>query len=173
MRQDFAEIDESHSLINIPPGEYPCQVVDTRIHSTQDGSPRWGLHWKVLDGPMAGKTAAWDNLIWSERGLPRVKHALTMMGFNTSGVLEVEPHELMGKRALVNVVPTEYEDPHSGQVVRRLSVPYWGYASLPEGMFDLAEDLDPELDGELPGGAGAGADGMGSEETEELEQGPF
>ncbi|MFT4648644.1 MAG: hypothetical protein ACI9X4_001870 [Glaciecola sp.] len=132
MRQNFADIDETHSLISVPPGQYPCIVVDTRLHVARDGSPRWGIHWKVLSGILAGKTAAWDNLTWSERGLPRVKQVLNSLGFDVSGVLELEPHDLLGCKALVDVEKEIYEDELTGQRIERLSVPYNGYEPIGE-----------------------------------------
>ncbi|MDF1838659.1 MAG: hypothetical protein P1V35_12385 [Planctomycetota bacterium] len=132
MRQNFADIDDTHSLVSIPPGQYPCILVDARLHVSRDGSPRWGVHWKVLSGILAGKTAAWDNLNWSERGLPRVKQVLKLLGFDVSGVLELEPSDLLGCKALVQVAKEAYEDELTGQRIERLSVPYNGYEALEE-----------------------------------------
>ncbi len=132
MRQNFADIDDTHSLVSIPAGQYPCILVDARLHVARDGSPRWGVHWKVLSGVLAGKTAAWDNLTWSERGLPRVKQVLDILGFDVSGVLDLEPADLVGRKALVRVMQESYEDELTGQTIERLTVPYNGYDPLPE-----------------------------------------
>ncbi len=139
MRQNFADIDDTHSLVNIPAGQYPCILVDARLHVARDGSPRWGVHWKVLSGVLAGKTAAWDNLTWSERGLPRVKQVLSILGFDVSGVLELEPQDLVGRKALVRVFEEAYEDELTGQRVERLTVPYNGYEVLPESAGHVPE----------------------------------
>ncbi len=143
MRQNFADIDDTHSLVSIPPGQYPCIVVDSRLHVSRDGSPRWGVHWKVLSGVLAGKTAAWDNLNWSERGLPRVKQVLKFLGFDVSGVLELEPKDLLGCKARVQVQKEVYEDELTGQRIERLSVPYNGYEPIGEESGRV-----PEWDGE-------------------------
>ncbi|MCA9001407.1 MAG: hypothetical protein KDB61_05760 [Planctomycetes bacterium] len=164
MRQNFADIDETHSLITIPPGRYPCIVVDTRMHVARDGSPRWGVHWKVLSGILAGKTAAWDNLTWSERGLPRVKQVLHMLGFDVSGVVELEPQDLLGRKAMVQVEKEVYEDELTGQRIERLSVPYNGYAPYEEGA-----DRVPEWNGE---GGSVGDDALGDEGPESAESDP-
>ncbi|HRV80673.1 MAG: hypothetical protein H6830_06375 [Planctomycetes bacterium] len=142
MRHDFATIDDSHSFLTVPPGEHACQVADIRVQLSREGHPRWGLHWKVLQGPLAGKTAAWDNLTWSEKGLPRVKHVLGALGFDVTGVLDLEPEDLLGKCALVQVEREEYEAPGSGRRIERLTVPYHGYQPLPEDLFGgpLASD---------------------------------
>lgn len=147
MRQDFTEIDDAHSLVTIPPGRYPCEVADTRVSVGRDGNPRWGLHWKVLGGPLAGKTAAWDNLHWSDRGLPRVKHVLGSMGFAVDGVVEVEPHDLLGRKAIVQVELEAYEDPVSGRRIERLAVPYRGYLPWEEGADGAEGFLNAERNG--------------------------
>jgi len=147
MRQDFSEIEDSHNLISVPPGRYLCEIVDTRVSAARDGSPRWGMHWKVKGGELAGKTAAWDNLNWSERGLPRVKQILRVLGFETGGVLDLEPDDLVGRAAVVQVEREIYEPEGSDRRIERLAVPYDGYTSLEEaddGFLDHeASDEDP------------------------------
>lgn len=159
MRQNFADIDDTHSLVSIPPGQYPCIVVDARMHVARDGSPRWGVHWKVLSGILAGKTAAWDNLTWSERGLPRVKQVLGKLGFDVSGVVELDPHDLLGRKALVRVELETYEDDLTGQRIERLTVPYNGYEAIGEDSGHV-----PEWNGE--GAREASDEDVPAEESE-------
>ncbi|MEZ5975907.1 MAG: hypothetical protein R3F33_06935 [Planctomycetota bacterium] len=138
MRQDFTDVDDTHSLMNLEPGQYAGEVADVRVTLARDGSPRWGIQWRVCAGPLAGRTLAWDNLNWSDRGLPRVKWMLGLLGFDVTGVLELEPDDLLGRRALVQIQREQYEEPGTGQRVERAVVPYRGYEALPE---------DPDLEG--------------------------
>ena len=77
MQVDFSLVDDVESFISVPEGIYLCRIADVREGVTRDGSPRWGIRLEVAEGEYAGRTAAWDGLPWSERGLPRVKQVLS------------------------------------------------------------------------------------------------
>jgi hypothetical protein len=127
MKVDFSQIEDSESYVSIPEGTYLCRIAEVREHSTREGSPRWGIRLEVADGESAGRTAAWDALIFSERGLPRVKHVLACFGFDVSGPVELKPTDLVDLRARAQCMLEEYEDRLSGRRQRRLRVPYLGY----------------------------------------------
>ncbi len=132
MKIDFNEIGDIQDLRSIPAGVYPCYVAEVRESQSPSGHTRWGLRWEVGAGDYLGRTACWDSLHWSERGLPRVKFVLTVLGFPSDGRLEVRPEELQGRRALVTVESEEREDPST--CIRRISnrVPFAGYSLLKE-----------------------------------------
>ena len=96
-----------------------------------DGSPRWAIRLEVVEGEYAGRTAAWDGLVWSERGLPRVKNVLKRLGFDVTGPLNVDPEDLVGCRITAEYITEEREDPESGRRIVRLRVPYMGYQETP------------------------------------------
>jgi len=136
MQIDFSRVDDVESYASIPEGTYLCRVAEVREGVTRDGSPRWALRLEVADGDYAGRTAAWDGLTWSERGLPRVKQVLGKLGFDVSGPVELQPEDLRGLVARVQLQPEEREDPLNGRRVVRLRVPYMGYeAATEEGPF--------------------------------------
>jgi hypothetical protein len=89
------------------------------------------MRWEVVVGEYKGRTACWDSLHWSERGLPRVKFVLKTLGLKAEGPLDLQTDDIVGREALVEVAPEEREDPVSG--VRRLMnrVPFAGYAPAP------------------------------------------
>jgi len=127
MKLDFSTIQDFESFVSIPEGTYLCRVADVRVDSTRDGSPRWAVRLEVAEGDYAGRTAAWDGLNFSERGLPRVKQVLAVLGFDVTGTLELEPNELIGTKARVQLVIEEREDQLTGTHKKRLRVPYAGY----------------------------------------------
>ena len=127
MKLDLSKVDDAESFVSIPEGTYLCRVADVRPMETREGSPRWGLRLEVVEGDYAGRTAAWDGLIFSERGLPRVKQVLDRMGFDVRGPLDIEPRDLMDVRVRVQFVTEEREDPLTGKRTVRLRVPYSGY----------------------------------------------
>lgn len=128
MRYDFSTVEDNESFVLIPEGLHVCRIAEVRTGQARDGSERWRLRLEVDEGQWAGRTAAWDSLTWSERGVHRVKKVLEALGFDVQGELELAPDELIGRRARVMLEPEQWEDPLSGKTQLRLAVPYLGYA---------------------------------------------
>lgn len=129
MKLDFTAIEDAESYISIPEGTYLCRIAEVRESLTRDGNPRWSVRLEVAEGEYAGRTAAWDSLVFSERGLPRVKHVLALLGFDTTGSIELHPNDLLDLRARAQCLIEEFEDRLTGKRQRRLRVPYSGYES--------------------------------------------
>ncbi|MEM7309290.1 MAG: hypothetical protein AAF682_21580 [Planctomycetota bacterium] len=127
MQKDLSQIGEIQSFASIPEGKYTCQISEVRPGATRDGSERWAVRLEVAVGEYAGRTAGWDGLVWSERGLPRVKYVLDRLGFDTNGWVSLEPEDLVGRCVQATFVPEERDDPVSGRRVQCLRVPYAGY----------------------------------------------
>jgi hypothetical protein len=127
MRFDFSSIDDRESFVSITEGTYGCRVAEVRKGKARDGSERWSFRLEVSDGEFAGRTATWDSLTWSERGIFRVKTVLGAFGFDVSDELEVDSTELVGRSSHVQLEREEWEDPDSGDRRVRLAVPYMGY----------------------------------------------
>ena len=133
MKLDFSTVDDAESFVSIPEGIYVCRISEVREGVTRDGSPRWALRLEVVEGEHAGRTAAWDGLVFSERGLPRVKQVLARLGFDVAGTLDLHPADLLDLRVKVQFLTEEREDPLTGRRVVRLRVPYSGYESAGNG----------------------------------------
>lgn len=133
MNYDFSLVDDKDSYVSVPPGIYTCRVAEIRPGYARDGSERWSLRLEVVAGEYAGRTAAWDSLTWSDRGVVRVKRVLEALGFDVSGELEVDPSDLQDMRARVQVLLEEWEEPVSGRRQERMSVPYQGWGPAPNG----------------------------------------
>lgn len=153
MRFDFSDVQDVDSFASVPEGVHKCRVAEVREGQSRDGSVRWTFRLEVLDGEWAGRTAAWDSLTWSERGVFRVKRVLEVFGLDVSGEIEIEARDLVGMQARVLLQPEEREDPVSGRRQLRMRVPYQGYGSItgengevPEAAADEAraqELIDP------------------------------
>lgn len=128
MNIDFSCIEDVESFLSIPEGFYVCRIAEVREGLTREGSPRWGLRLEVVEGDFAGRTAGWDGLVWSERGLPRVKSILGHLGFDVSGPVELDPNDLVGRRIGAQFESEEREDAATGKRVVRLRVPYMGFS---------------------------------------------
>ena len=130
---DFGRVDEVQDFKSIPAGEYTVKIDEVRVGVTRDGSERWAMRLVVTDGDYAGRTAAWDGLAWSERGLPRVKFVLSRLGFDVAGRLALEPDDLVGHEAHVRLIEEEQTDATTGRRVVRLKVPYTGWNRVASG----------------------------------------
>lgn len=124
---DFSQVDDVDSFVTVPEGRYLCRVGEVREGETQAGDLRWALRLEIAEGELAGRTAAWDGLVWSHRGLGRVKYVLGVLGFDVSGPLDVGAQDLLGRRAHVDFFIEEWTDRTSGKRVERLAVPFLGY----------------------------------------------
>jgi hypothetical protein len=127
MRLDFSEVQDGESFVSIPEGVYLCRVDEVRTGLSRDGSERWSFKLVVADGEYAGRVAAWDNLTWSERGVVRVKRVLAAFGYDVTGVVELDSHDLVGRKVRAQVVGEVWEDPKTGMRRERLAVPFIGY----------------------------------------------
>ena len=126
MRMDFTNVEDV-SYVSVPEGAYLCRIDDVREKNTRDGSPRWSFRLIVVEGEYAGRTAAWDSVSWTERGMGRCKHVLKKLGFDVSGVIEVESSDLVGRRARVQIEFEEHQDPNTDIRSVRPAVPFFGY----------------------------------------------
>jgi hypothetical protein len=128
MLYDFSSVDDVQSFASIPAGSYPCRIAEVREGLTRDGSVRWAIRLEVAEGEYAGRTAGWDGLTWSERGIVRVKRVLELLGFDVRGEVEVTTADLEGRMIRARFEHEDWEDPSTGRRTERLSVPYAGYA---------------------------------------------
>lgn len=133
MHYDFSTVQDNEFFVSIPEGVHVCRVAEVREGRARDGSVQWNLRLEAVDGEHAGRTAAWDSLTWSDRGVHRVKLVLEALGYDVRGEVELEPEELVGRRARVQLMLEEREDPLRGRRVVRLRVPYLGYEAAEAG----------------------------------------
>ena len=120
---------------SVPAGVYAVEIVEVRETRTRDGSERWALRLDVVDGAYAGRIAAWDGIVWSDRALPRAKRILEVLGFPVEGEQELHSAALVGRRARVELVHEDYEN-EAGLVSTRTSVPYDGWGPLEQASVD-------------------------------------
>jgi|SRR5690349_11645197 len=139
MHYDFSQVQDTQSFVSIPEGVYDCRIAEVREGLARDGSVRWSFRLEVLRGEYAGRTGGWDALTWSERGIPRVKRTLEVLGMDVRGEVDLEPNDLIGLAARVTFQAEEREDPMTGKRTLRLRVPYAGYARLDDGETSMHE----------------------------------
>lgn len=143
MEIDFDASDRVSDFVTVPAGTYLCRVAEVRPGATRAGDERWSLRLVVAEGQHVGKQAAWDSLVFSARGRVRARTVLQALGLPASGKVQIEPADLEGRTALVEVRPAEYQSP-SGDMIRRNEVPYDGYRAVPAA--DAPPPPDPSAD---------------------------
>jgi len=132
MEIDFDALGPRSDFVTVPAGTYLCRVAEVRTGTTRAGDERWSMRLVVEEGQHVGKQAAWDSLVFSTRGRARARMVLQALGLPASGKVQVEPGDLDGRTALVEVRPAEYQN-QAGEVVRRNEVPYDGFRAVPGG----------------------------------------
>jgi hypothetical protein len=132
MEFDFDASDRVSDFVTVPAGTYVCRVAEIRPGTTRAGDERWSLRLVVAEGQHVGKHAAWDSLVFSTRGRARARMVLQALGLPASGKVQIEPSDLEGRTALVEIRPSEYQN-QAGEMVRRNEVPYDGYRAVPGG----------------------------------------
>lgn len=143
MEIDFDASDRVSDFVTVPAGTYLCRVAEVRPGATRAGDERWSLRLVVAEGQHVGKQAAWDSLVFSTRGRARARLVLQALGLPAAGKVQIEPGDLEGRTALVEVRPAEYQSP-AGDVVRRNEVPYDGFRPVPEDEVPPAEPAAPQ-----------------------------
>ena len=138
MRYDFSDVEDIESFVSVPEGEYLCRVAEVREGTARDDSLRWSMRLEVVGGDLSGRTAGWDSITWSPRGIQRVKHVLDAFGFETEGALDIDSDELLGRQAQVIFREEEWEDPQTSRRQVRLCVPFIGYCCAEEAMESMA-----------------------------------
>lgn len=132
MELDFDATDEINDYVTVPPGTYLCRVSEVRQRTTRNGEPLWGLRLLVAEGESTGRQAAWDNLVFSARGRARVRKVFDALGLPANGKVNVEPTDLEGREAFVEIRHAEYRSA-AGAWIKRNEVPYDGYRPVPKG----------------------------------------
>jgi hypothetical protein len=77
--------------------------------------------------------------VFSNRGRGRARIVFQALGLPAKGRVQVQPSDLEGRQAFVEVRPAEYANP-SGEVVRRNEVPYDGYRACETGAATQRDD---------------------------------
>lgn len=132
-RINFDRIADIEDYSPIEPGTYPCRLDEVEEATTQFGDDLWKLRWVITEGPNQGRIL-FDNMVFSEAALKRVKHICAGLGLDPAGEIDLTPDRLRGRSCLVTVDIEEYED-NEGRMKTHNVVPFAGYKPM-----DIAVD---------------------------------
>lgn len=144
MEIDFDAVDNNLDYVTVPAGTYLCRVGEVRPGTTRGGDERWAVRLVVAEGEFTGRQAAWDSLVFSTRGRARARKIFSALGLPSKGKVTVQPEDLEGMQAFVEVRPVKFTHP-GGETVRRNEVPYDGYSPVEEGAQENPSPDDPNI----------------------------
>jgi len=124
-RIDFNRVDDVQDFSPLPDGRYLCRLAEVEEAATQYGDEMWKLRFVVESGPHRGRYI-FDNMVFSDAALKRVKLICSRLGIDVSGELDLTPTLIKGRSCYVTVETEEYED-YEGNTKQRNVVPFAGY----------------------------------------------
>ena len=141
---------EDADYTTVPEGTYLVRITEVRNGTTKNGDERWGIRLVVAEGEFVGRQAAWDNLVFSHRGITRIRRVFEAFRLPVKGRVSVQSENLVGRQAFAEIRSSEYVHP-DGARIRRNEVPYSGYSPCPEdGPPPRAPDKGPPDVEEIP-----------------------
>lgn len=143
---DFSQIDDVQDFQPLPDDDYLCRLSEIEEASTTQGDEMWKLRFEVIQGEHKGRYI-FDNLVFSEAALKRVKLICSRLGLDVSGELDLTPGMIEGHTCYVTTEIEEYED-NEGRIKRRNVVPFAGYERAEGSAAEVEENTGEEDDGE-------------------------
>ena len=122
---DFTHVEDVQDFSPIPAGKYLCKLVEIEEATTQYGDEMWKMRFQVIQGKHTGRYV-FDNLVFSEAALKRVKLICSRLGLNVSGELDLTPSMLKDRMCFLTVQTESYEYDEGNEKNRNV-VPFAGY----------------------------------------------
>lgn len=101
---DFSSVPSREAL---PDGMYNLQIDKIQETVSPAGNPMWSVTFNVLE--VEGKRKLWDNFVFVEQSLWRVKEFFDALGLDTSEIVSMEPEELLGYTVQARVTTEDFQ----------------------------------------------------------------
>lgn len=118
MEIDFDSEDRITDFSTVPAGEYLCLIEELRPGTTRAGDVRWSMLLRIVEGPYVGQMAAWDSIVFSQRGKARCRAVFKAIGLPVTGKVQIDPDDVVGRTAKVTVYPAHYHTPNGDAIIR-------------------------------------------------------
>lgn len=139
---DFSTVEDAQDFSPLPEGKYLCRLAEVEETGTQYGDEMWKLRFVVAEGPYQGRRI-FDNMVFSEAAMKRVKLMVSRLGLDVSGEIDLTPEAIKGRTCYVTVETDEYED-DEGKTKKRNVVPFAGYERADDATVEHDEDDSEE-----------------------------
>ena len=120
-----ANADDASAPETVPEDAYSVEVANVIEKETRAGDAMWRLSLRIVGGPHAGKMI-YDNIVFSERGIPKALAMLKAAGLDVTGGRDYQPSEVNGRKCRVTTYVKEMVD-EDGFPRRVNQVPFTGY----------------------------------------------
>jgi hypothetical protein len=147
-RIDFSTVEDAQDFSPLPDGKYLCRLAEVEEAGTQYGDEMWKLRFVVAEGPHKGRRI-FDNMVFSEAALKRVKLICSRLGLDVSGELDLTPEAIKDRTCYVTVETDEYEE-DEGKMKRRNIVPFAGYERADKAAMESAAPGTDDSEDDLP-----------------------
>jgi len=137
---DFSKVDDVQDFVQLPDGKYLCQVNEIEEATTQYADEMWKIRFEVIEGKYAGRFI-FDNMVFSEAAMKRVKFICSRLGLKVSGELDLTPGLLEGRKCYVSVLSEKYKN-SEGKIKKRNVVPFAGYEEVKNNDGNSTEDTE-------------------------------
>jgi hypothetical protein len=122
----------------LPPGWYDALVYDVKLETTSAGNRQFVFELNMLDQEHAGRKAWLRNTIGAKDKNFYLKKSLSAMGYESEGVVQINPDELLGRELQVLIKHEEY----NGKVREKIvDVRPQGGTREDSDTIDLDEDI--------------------------------
>lgn len=125
---DNIDKNEVEQSLLLAPGDYLMEVESIENKKTKTGCDMWSMKLRPVDEKHK-KRCVWDNLVFTQKALPRVKMFFSRAGIELKGEVDLYPSMIIGKKIVAEVEIEEYST-SSGQAKKRNIIPFAGYKSL-------------------------------------------
>lgn len=146
---DFSTVDEAGDFSPLPEGKYLSRLesIDDS-QQTQNGDDMWRMQFQVIEGEYK-KRYIFDNMVFSEKAMSRVKLICSRMGLDVSGEVDLTTDLLIGRVVIIEVTVEEYTDEQE-VTKKRNTVLFAGYERAEEGVEEGEEKTSDTSEDDMP-----------------------
>lgn len=130
---EFSKIDDAGERTLVPDGVYTAVVDDIEETRTRAGDDMWRVALRIAGGEnngTSGNRRIYDNWVFSERALRRLKLISQRFGIDVSEDREITPRDFLGKEIQIEVRTRRRA--YDGASQYENFVPYAGYRTRNE-----------------------------------------
>lgn len=147
MKIDFTKVsDEEVTYELLSEGKHLLKVVSCEKKMTKNGNEMFAIKYEDKDG-----NAVYDNLVFTEKTLNRVKKCFSNLGLDINGEFDYQPEDLIGCYMNAEIKIEDYE--YNGKKGQRNTIDLWNSEKFAKaGVKKVAKKAEPEVDveSELP-----------------------
>jgi hypothetical protein len=147
-RIDFSKVQDAQDFSPLPKGRYLCRIAEIEESMTMARDDMWKVKFEVQDDEFK-RRYLYDNLVFNEIGLRRIKLLCSKLGLDMSGEIDLEPTMLLDKECVVEIDVEQYED-NFGKPKARNKVLFAGYHEALDASIDEEEKSKHEEGDDMP-----------------------